>query len=342
MQKSNAVLITGGAGYIGSHTCVCLLQSCFPVIVLDNFCNSNRATLDKIQEISKKTLILIEGDIRDHNLLQSIFKKYSIESVIHLASLKAVGESVSMPLEYFDNNVTGSLILLEEMAKAGVKSLVFSSSATVYGDPTSVPISEEFPLQTLNPYGRSKLMVENILRDIFRADPAWRIALLRYFNPVGAHNSGLIGENPNGKPNNLIPFIAEVAVGKQSELLIFGDDYPTRDGTGVRDYIHVEDLALGHLATLEYLENNRGLISFNLGTGKGYSVFEVIEAFERASQRKIPYRVVSRRGGDIAECYANPNLAKKIMGWQAKLGLDRMCEDAWRWQVNSDAHNKSH
>lgn len=340
-QTTNAILITGGAGFIGSHTCVCLLQSGVQVIVLDNFCNSNRAMVSKIEEISKKSLTLIEGDVRDRHLLQSIFKKYSIEAVIHFAGLKAVGESVAMPLEYFDNNVMGSLILLEEMAKAGVKSIVFSSSATVYGDAASMPISEDFPLHTLNPYGRSKLMIEDILRDVFQSDPTWRIALLRYFNPVGAHHSGFIGEDPNGTPNNLAPFIAQVAAGKLSELLIFGDDYPTRDGTGVRDYIHVEDLALGHLAALKYLENHGGLIAMNLGTGKGYSVFEMIAAFERASAKKIPYKVVSRRDGDIAECYADPSLAKQLMGWEAKLGLDRMCEDAWRWQLNSGAINKS-
>jgi len=341
IQKTNAVLITGGAGYIGSHTCVSLLEAGIQVIVLDNFCNSKRAMVGKIEEISKKPLILMEGDIRDRYLLQSIFKEYSIEAVIHFAGLKAVGESVTKPLEYFDNNVMGSLILLEEMANAEVKSIVFSSSATVYGDAASMPISEEFPLKTLNPYGRSKLMVEDILRDLFKADPTWRIALLRYFNPVGAHHSGLIGEDPAGTPNNLAPFIAQVAAGKLSELLIFGSDYPTRDGTGVRDYIHVEDLALGHLAALKYLENQGGLIAVNLGTGKGYSVFEMIEAFERASAKKIPYKVVARREGDIAECYANPSLAKQLMGWETKLGLDRMCEDAWRWQLKSGSIDKS-
>ena len=333
-MPNKAILITGGSGYIGSHTATCLIKAGIPVIILDNLSNSKKSVIDKIELITHSRVEFIQGDIRDRDLLRSLFKKYSIDSVIHFAGLKAVGESVSMPLEYFENNVSGSIVLFEEMAAANVKKLVFSSSATVYGDAKTMPISEDFPLQVLNPYGRSKLMVEDVLRDLYRADPQWRVALLRYFNPVGADESGLIGEDPNGTPNNLMPFIAQVVAGRQKELLIFGDDYPTKDGTGVRDYIHVQDLAEGHLAALNYLEHEPGLIAVNLGTGRGYSVFEMIEAFENASGKKVPYKVVNRRPGDIAICYADPELAKKLLGWEAKLGIARMCQDAWRWQQN--------
>lgn len=333
-MPNKAILITGGSGYIGSHTATCLIKAGIPVIILDNLSNSKKSVIDKIELITHSRVEFIQGDIRDRDLLRSLFKKYSIDSVIHFAGLKAVGESVSMPLEYFENNVSGSIVLFEEMAAANVKKLVFSSSATVYGDAKTMPISEDFPLQVLNPYGRSKLMVEDVLRDLYRSDPQWRVALLRYFNPVGADESGLIGEDPNGTPNNLTPFIAQVLAGRQKELLIFGDDYPTKDGTGVRDYIHVQDLAEGHLAALNYLEREPGLIAVNLGTGRGYSVFEMIEAFENASGKKVPYKVVSRRPGDIATCYADPELAKKLLGWEAKLSIARMCQDAWRWQQN--------
>jgi UDP-glucose 4-epimerase len=314
---------------------ISLLQAGMSVVVLDNLCNSKKEVVDKIESITKKSICFIAGDIRDRALLQTIFKDHPIDAVIHFAGLKAVGESVAKPLEYFDNNVGGSLILFEEMAKANVKNLVFSSSATVYGDAKEMPISEDFPLQTLNPYGRSKLMVENILRDLFQSDPSWRIALLRYFNPVGAHESGLIGEDPSGVPNNLMPFVAQVVSGQQKELLVFGDDYETKDGTGVRDYIHVQDLAEGHLAALQYIEREPGLVAVNLGTGRGYSVFEMIEAFEKASGKKVSFRVVARRPGDIAVCYADPSLAKKLFAWEAKLNIDRMCVDAWRWQQQS-------
>lgn len=334
-MSMKTILITGGSGYIGSHTVISLLQAGMSVIVLDNLCNSKKEVVDKIEFITKKSIFFIVGDIRDRTLLKTIFKDHSIDAVIHFAGLKAVGESNQKPLEYFDNNVGGSLILFEEMAKANVKKLVFSSSATVYGDAKTMPISEDFPLQTLNPYGRSKLMVEDILRDVYHSDSGWRIVLLRYFNPVGAHESGLIGEDPAGPPNNLMPFVAQVVSGQQKELLVFGDDYPTKDGTGVRDYIHVQDLAEGHLAALQYLEREPGLIAVNLGTGRGYSVFEMIEAFEKAAGKKVPYKVVARRPGDIAVCYADPSLAKKIFAWGAKLEIDRMCQDAWRWQKNS-------
>ena len=334
-MSMKTVLVTGGSGYIGSHTLISLLQAGMSVVVLDNLCNSKKEVIDRVQYITQKTIAFIEGDIRDRKLLKAIFKDYPIDAVIHFAGLKAVGESVANPLSYFDNNVGGSLVLFEEMAQANVKTLVFSSSATVYGDAKTMPISEDFPLQTLNPYGRSKLMVENILRDLFHSDPAWRIALLRYFNPVGAHESGLIGEDPSGAPNNLMPFVAQVVSGQQKELLVFGDDYETKDGTGVRDYIHVQDLAEGHLAALQYIEREPGLVAVNLGTGRGYSVFEMIEAFEKVSGKKVSFKVVARRPGDIAVCYADPALAKKLFAWEAKLDIDRMCEDAWRWQQQS-------
>lgn len=326
------ILVTGGAGYIGSHTVVELQSAGHELLILDNFSNSSPKVLERIEQISGKRPTVIDGDIRDGGLLERLFASYPIASVIHFAGLKAVGESVDQPMRYYDNNVVGSLRLFEAMAKAGVHRLVFSSSATVYGDPHRVPIDENFPLQATNPYGRSKLIIEDMLRDIGRADPQWRVALLRYFNPVGAHASGLIGEDPQGIPNNLMPYVAQVAVGRRSELSVFGGDYPTVDGTGVRDYIHVVDLARGHLAALDALEREGGVIPVNLGTGRGYSVLEVVAAFERASGRAIPYRIVERRPGDVAACYADPLRARALLGWSAEHDIDAMCADAWRWQ----------
>ncbi len=323
-------LVTGGLGYIGSHSCVELLEAGHTVRILDNLSNSKPAVLERIAEIAGRRPEFIRADIRDRAALRAVLP--GCDAVIHFAGLKAVGESVAQPLRYYDNNVTGSIVLFETMAEMGIKTLVFSSSATVYGDPHSVPIREDAPLSATNPYGRSKLMIEDILRDVFRADPEWRIALLRYFNPVGAHPSGRIGEDPNGIPNNLLPYIAQVAVGRLECLSVFGNDYPTPDGTGVRDYIHVVDLAKGHLAALEALERHGGLITVNLGTGKGYSVLEMIRAFETASGRKIPYRISARRPGDVAQCYADPSLAQRLLGWRAEKDLAAMCADAWRWQ----------
>ena len=335
----NFVLVTGGTGYIGSHTVVKLLNLGHKVIILDNLVNSNVAVVNRIEQITGKRPQFIFGDIRDRLLLRSIFYNHRIDSVIHFAALKAVSESVCKPLEYFDNNVSGSVILFEEMARACVKSLVFSSSATVYGNPVSVPITEDFDLKPTNPYGQSKLMVEDILRDLYKSDGSWKIAILRYFNPVGAHESGLIGEDPSGIPNNLVPYIAQVAVSKLEKLAVFGNDYPTADGTGVRDYIHVEDLASGHLAAIHALESHGGSITVNLGTGRGYSVLEMILAFERASGKSIAFEIVNRRPGDIAECYAQPQKAKELLGWIAHHDIDRMCVDSWRWQsMNPDGY----
>ena len=328
----STILITGGTGYIGSHTLVEFLQAGCKLVVADNLCNSKREALQRVEHITGKTITFYQVDIRDRIALERIFHKHAIAAVVHFAGLKAVGESVNKPLEYYDNNVTGSLVLLEVMAAAGVKTLVFSSSATVYGEPHAVPICEDFPLSATNPYGRSKLMIEEILRDLYRADDGWRIALLRYFNPVGAHASGLIGEDPNGIPNNLMPIVARVAVGKLASLAVYGNDYPTKDGTGVRDYIHVVDLALGHLKALDALRQRGGLITVNLGTGNGYSVLDVVRAFESASGRPIAYKFAPRRAGDIAECFADPALAAELLGWRAVRGLDDMCSDAWRWQ----------
>lgn len=330
--ENQQILVTGGAGYIGSHTVVQLLEAGAQVIVLDNLCNSKREVINRIEKITGRRPEFVVGDIRDRALLRAVFNNHRIDSVIHFAGLKAVGESVQKPLEYYDNNVSGSLILFEEMARAGVKSLVFSSSATVYGDPASVPITEDFPLKTTNPYGQSKLMVEDILRDLYKSDASWNIALLRYFNPVGAHESGLIGEDPSGIPNNLMPFVAQVAVGKRAKLAVFGNDYPTPDGTGVRDYIHVDDLASGHLAAISALNKQGGLMTVNLGTGRGYSVLEMIKAFEKACGKSVEFEVINRRPGDIAACYANPLKAKELLGWVAQHDIDRMCVDAWRWQ----------
>ncbi len=309
-----------------------LLEAGNKVVILDNLCNSKREVINRIERITGKRPEFIVGDVRDRTVLHSIFNAHKIDAVIHFAGLKAVGESVAEPLRYYDNNVSGSLILFEEMARADVKTLVFSSSATVYGDPATVPITEDFPLKTTNPYGQSKLMVEDILRDLYKADPSWSIALLRYFNPVGAHESGLIGEDPSGIPNNLMPFVAQVAVGKRPKLAIFGNDYPTPDGTGVRDYIHVDDLAAGHLAAIQTLNKRGSLLTVNLGTGRGYSVLEMIKTFEAASGKSVPYDIVDRRPGDIAACYAAPALAKALLGWEARHGIERMCEDTWRWQ----------
>ncbi len=326
------VLVTGGAGYIGSHTCVQLLNAGYEIVVLDNLSNSSEVALQRVEQISGQTVSFVHGDIRDRDCLDRLFRSYSIDSVIHFAGLKAVGESCQLPLMYYENNVAGTLTLCQAMQAAGVHKLVFSSSATVYGDPASVPIQEHFPTSATNPYGRSKLMIEELLRDLQVSDPRWQIALLRYFNPVGAHQSGLIGEDPNGIPNNLLPYIAQVAIGRLEQLSVFGGDYPTADGTGVRDYIHVVDLADGHLKALAALETEPGVLTCNLGTGQGYSVLEMIRAFEQASSRSIPYQLVDRRPGDIAECYADPNHARQMLNWQAERGLQQMMEDTWRWQ----------
>ena len=304
------ILITGGTGYIGSHTVVELMQAGFEVLIVDNFCNSKPSVLDRIEHIVGRRPDYVEADVRDREAMRALFADYHLDAVIHFAGLKAVGESVTQPLSYYDNNINGSLVLFEAMAEAGIKTLVFSSSATVYGDPHTVPIREDFPLSATNPYGRSKLIIEEILGDIARADASWRVALLRYFNPVGAHESGLIGEEPNGIPNNLMPYISKVAIGTLPVLSVFGSDYPTPDGTGVRDYIHVVDLARGHLAALKALSSPSGVLTVNLGTGQGYSVLDVIRAFEAASGRRVPYKIVGRRPGDIAECYAAPSRAK--------------------------------
>lgn len=332
------ILITGGAGYIGSHTCVELLAAGYDLVVIDNFSNSKPDVLRRVEQISGRTLSFEEVDIRDRGALRDVFRHHAIDAVIHFAGLKAVGESVSQPLRYYDNNISGSIALFEVMAESGVKTLVFSSSATVYGDPHSVPIREDFPLSATNPYGRSKLMLEEILRDLSRSDETWQIALLRYFNPVGAHDSGIIGEDPNGIPNNLMPYITQVAVGKLPELSVFGNDYPTPDGTGVRDYIHVVDLARGHLAALRAIDGKSGVTTVNLGTGQGYSVLDVVRAFEKASGRPIPYRIVERRPGDVAQCYADPALADQLLGWRAEKDLDAMCRDSWRWQEWAASH----
>jgi len=329
------ILVTGGSGYLGSHTCLELLNEGHEIIVVDNLSNSKIESIKRVQTITGKDIIFYEADILDKEQLNRIFSQHKIDAVIHFAGLKAVGESVEKPLEYYHNNVSGTLSLCEVMKAHNVKNIVFSSSATVYGDPVSVPITEEFSLQATNPYGRTKLFIEKILQDIYRADNAWNIILLRYFNPVGAHKSGMIGEDPNGIPNNLMPFISQVAVGKREQLNIFGNDYPTRDGTGIRDYIHVVDLAIGHVRSLIKIKENAGLKIYNLGTGKGYSVLEVIKAFENGSGKNISYKIVGRRPGDIAECFADPALAKTELNWKAERSLQEMCADAWRWQVKN-------
>ena len=330
------ILVTGGAGYIGSHACVELIQAGYQIVVVDNLCNSKESVLERVAMITGSVIPFVKADLRDRAALERIFSSGHFDAVMHFAGLKAVGESVDEPMRYYENNVEGSLALFQAMAKHDVKKLVFSSSATVYGDPATVPIVEDFPLSATNPYGRSKLMIEEMLRDIAKADPEWRIGLLRYFNPVGAHESGLIGEDPNGIPNNLLPYVAQVAVGKRPMLSVFGGDYPTEDGTGVRDYIHVVDLTVGHVRMLERLMHGEaGVQTYNLGTGGGSSVLQMIEAFERASGRRIPYKVVARRPGDIAVCYADPSRAERELGWRAERNIAQMCEDAWRWQAMS-------
>jgi len=326
------VLVTGGAGYIGSHTAISLIEAGHEIVIFDNFSNASMESIRRVERITGKTIPVVEGDIRDEEALHRLFESYPIEAVIHFAGLKAVGESVEQPLRYYDNNVGGTITLCRVMESHGCKSIIFSSSATVYGDPHTVPIKEDFPLSATNPYGRSKLMIEEMLRDLYVSDNTWKIVLLRYFNPVGAHSSGLIGESPNDIPNNLMPYISQTAVGKRDALQVFGGDYPTPDGTGVRDYIHVMDLAAGHLKALEHLDDFDKVMTINLGTGKGYSVLEMVKAFEQASGRKVPYKIVERRAGDIATCYADPSYAKKVLGWEASLGIEAMCQDAWRWQ----------
>lgn len=330
-----AILVTGGAGYIGSHTCIELLQAGYDIIVADNYSNSQPEALKRVRELSGRNFTFYEVDLLDEAAAGRIFAENAIEAVIHFAGLKAVGESVREPLHYYHNNITGTLVLCAAMQQYGVKRLVFSSSATVYGMPERVPISEDFPLATTNPYGSTKLMIEQMLRDLLIADPSWSVALLRYFNPIGAHSSGRIGENPNGIPNNLMPYISQVAVGKLAELGVFGSDYPTVDGTGVRDYIHVVDLAQGHLKALGKVLATTGIDAFNLGTGRGYSVLEMVKAFEQASGQHVPYRISERRPGDIAVCYADCSKAERELGWKAERGIEEMCVDTWRWQSNN-------
>ena len=328
------ILVTGGAGYIGSHTCVELLAAGEQIVVYDNFCNSHPESLRRVAQIAGREFPVVEGDIRDREKLEATMRQYGCRSVIHFAGMKAVGESNEKPLEYYDNNVVGTVRLLEAMQACGINTLVFSSSATVYGNPQKLPLTEDHPLSATNPYGRTKLMIEEILRDFFVAQPDWKIAILRYFNPVGAHESGLIGEDPQGMPNNLMPFVAQVAIGRREFLNVWGGDYSTPDGTGVRDYLHVVDLAKGHLKALQRLDAPQ-CFEVNLGTGNGYSVLDVIRAFEKASGRPVPYKLADRRAGDVASCYADATFAKNYLGWQAELGLERMCVDAWRWQSNN-------
>ena len=326
------ILVTGGAGYIGSHTCIELIKSGYEVVVVDNLCNSSLESLKRVEKLVDSNISFHKVDVRDKLALTRVFEQYSIDGVIHFAGLKAVGESVEKPIEYYDTNVGGTFILAEVMREFNCKTFVFSSSATVYGKPHTLPIKENFPLSVTNPYGRSKLMIEEFLQDVFVADGSWHIALLRYFNPVGAHKSGLIGEDPNGIPNNLIPYISQVAVGKLGKLSVFGGDYDTPDGTGVRDYIHVVDLAKGHVKALQALEDKPQVLTVNLGTGNGYSVLDMVKAFEKASGKRIPYEIVDRRPGDISICYADPAYAKEKLGWKAECNLDEMCQDTWRWQ----------
>ena len=331
-----AILVTGGAGFIGSHTCVELQESGYDVVVLDNLCNSSEKSLERVEAITGKKVTFYKGDRLDRDILGRIFEKEDIECCIHFAGLKAVGESVQKPWEYYYNNISGTLTLVDEMRKHGVKNIIFSSSATVYGDPAQIPITEECPKgQCTNPYGWTKSMLEQILTDMQKADPEWNVILLRYFNPIGAHPSGTMGENPSGIPNNLMPYITQVAVGKLKELSVFGNDYDTPDGTGVRDYIHVMDLASGHVAALKKIKEKAGLCIYNLGTGVGYSVLDIVKNFEEANHVKIPYVIKPRRAGDIATCYADASKAKRELGWEAKYGIRKMCEDSWRWQKNN-------
>lgn len=336
-MKQKNILVTGGAGYIGSHTVLQLMQSGCRVVVLDNLCNSKREVIQSLEEIANIRPEFVVGDIRDRQLLGTVFKTHAIDAVIHFAGLKAVGESVANPLAYYDNNVTGSLILLEEMHQAGVNEFVFSSSATVYGDPVSTPINETANCAPTNPYGQTKWFIEKILADVVKSNPRFKSVILRYFNPVGAHSSGLIGENPNGTPNNLMPYILDIARGLRKQLSVFGNDYPTPDGTGVRDYIHVEDLAAGHLKALEWLDGHKGSLTLNLGTGRGYSVLEMIEAFEAVSGVSIPYQIVDRRPGDVAVSCADPGRAALEIGWHAQKGLEEMCRDAWGYAKHKGA-----
>lgn len=334
------ILVTGGAGYIGSHTCVELLNTGHEVVVVDNLCNSNRKSLERVQEITGKPVTFYQADLLDRKALTDIFEKEAVDAVIHFAGLKAVGESVAKPLEYYYNNITGTLILCDVMRAHGVKNIIFSSSATVYGNPAFVPITEECPKgQITNPYGQTKGMIEQILTDLHTADPEWNVVLLRYFNPIGAHKSGRIGEDPKGIPNNLVPYVSQVAVGKLARLNVYGDDYDTPDGTGVRDYIHVTDLAIGHVKALKKVEDGSGVSVYNLGTGNGCSVLQIVKAFEKACGREIPYVICDRRPGDIATCYADPAKAKAELGWEAERSLEEMCEDTWRWQeANPDGY----
>jgi len=333
MATKGTILVTGGAGFIGSHTCVELLNSGYDVVVIDNLVNSKRESIRRVEQITGKRVAFYEADARDEATLNTIFDKHPISGAIHFAALKAVGESVAKPVEYYRNNIDSLLVLLDVMRARNVKQFVFSSSATVYGVPKSSPIDETFPLSATNPYGQSKLIAEQILRDVEISDPSWRIATLRYFNPVGAHESGLIGEDPGGVPNNLMPYVAQVAVGKLEKLRVFGGDYDTADGTGVRDYIHVVDLARGHIAALDALVKRDASFVVNLGTGQGYSVLEVVKSFEKASGKPVPYEIVARRPGDVGACFANPAKAQDVIGWQAEFGIERMCADHWRWQA---------
>ncbi|MEF9955094.1 MAG: UDP-glucose 4-epimerase GalE [Clostridium sp.] len=337
-----AILVTGGAGYIGSHTCVELLNAGYEVVVMDNLCNSSEESLKRVTKITGKTVKFYKADLLDIQSMETIFEHETIDSVIHFAGLKAVGESVAKPLEYYHNNITGTLLLCDVMRKHGVKNIVFSSSATVYGDPAFVPITEDCPKgQITNPYGQTKSMLEQILTDIHTADPTWNVVLLRYFNPIGAHKSGLIGEDPKGIPNNLVPYIAQVAVGKLKCLSVFGDDYKTHDGTGVRDYIHVVDLAVGHVKALKKITDKAGVTIYNLGTGIGYSVLDVVKAYEKACGKTINYEIKPRRAGDIATCYADASKAKNELGWEAERGIDEMCEDSWKWQSKNPSGYKN-
>ncbi|MDN7226341.1 UDP-glucose 4-epimerase GalE [Planococcus liqunii] len=331
------VLVTGGAGYIGSHAAVELLKNGYDIVVMDNLSNSEMEAIKRVKDLTGKDFPFYEADLLDAETMDLIFTQHNIDAVMHFAGLKAVGESVTLPLNYYRNNVIGTLILCEIMKKHNVKKMVFSSSATVYGNPEKVPIDESFPLSATNSYGRTKLIIEEILRDLFISDSTWHIAILRYFNPIGAHKSGRIGESPKGTPNNLMPYITQVAIGKQEQLRIFGDDYKTPDGTGIRDYIHVVDLVKGHVKALQYLENHEGVEIFNLGTGTGYSVLDLVKSFSEATSKNIPYKIVERRPGDIGVCYANAEKAKRLLKWQAEKDLQEMCEDSWRWQsLNPD------
>jgi len=332
MDKHETILVTGGTGYIGSHVCVELLALGYELVIFDNFSNSSPKVIDRLQNISGQPINFIEGDIRSAEQLTQVFEAYNISAVLHFAGLKAVGESTEKPLLYYDNHITGTVNLLNIMSNQGCKNIVFSSSATVYGEAEKLPITEDAPLSATNPYGRSKLMIENILTDLSRADSSWNVSILRYFNPVGAHASGLMGESPSGRPNNLMPYISQVAIGRRGYLSVFGNDYKTHDGTGVRDYIHVVDLARGHVQALQAMAYHKGLLAVNLGTGRGYSVLEMVRAFEQASGKTIPYEIMPRRAGDIASCYADPTLAKIKLDWVAHYDLHKMCEDTWRWQ----------